>query len=71
MLEMCVCARVLSSFILDGEMRLFIRRGGENLEKGTFNRSVGESNIRIFVEILLDSRLETKNRKVNSVKLKF
>lgn len=45
--------------------------GRENLEKGTFNRSVGESNIRIFVEILLDSRLETKNRKVNSVELKF
>lgn len=68
-----MCVRVLSSFILDGEMRLFIRRGGgrENLEKGTFNRSVGESNIRIFVEILLDSRLETKNRKVNSVELKF
>lgn len=51
MLEVCACVCVLSSFI-SCEMRLFIRKGGggrrENLEKGTFNRSVGESNIRIF-----------------------
>lgn len=44
---MCAFSRVLSRVkcvYLLGR----VEGGGENLEKGTFNRSVGESNIRIF-----------------------
>lgn len=66
---MCAFSRVLSRVKCVYLLGRGEGGGGENLEKRLIDQ-LGKVIFEYSNEILLDSRLETKNRKVNSV-LKF